>query len=88
MYTHTYIHNTIYSHGFTIHSRKRCLWLFHAVPPLQDFPGLTTHKKASDVAFARSTQQLKRMAPLAAGCQAATASINCHHLQLKTCRGE
>jgi len=26
------------------------------------------------------------MPPLAAGCQAATASINRHHLQLNTCR--
>ena len=38
--THTYIYTyTIYSHGFTIHSRKRCLWLFHLSKTFRDWPG-------------------------------------------------
>ena len=50
--------------------------------------GLASQRRASEVAFARRTQQLNSMPPLAAGCQASTASINRHHLQLNTFRGE
>ena len=40
LYVRTHIYTyTIYSHGFTIHSRKRCLWLFHLSKTFRDWPG-------------------------------------------------